>query len=109
MEPGTHRPDASTAPTSRSSDAQSNAGSGLDVGAGTLCPTARSCGAVAGRGSGRRTRMAAPDILHCFCFLTQPPSIIYGQNISVELGYMREIQSRAWKKIKQQEIKASKR
>lgn len=98
MEPGTHRPDVSTAPTSRSSDAQSKAGSGLDVSAGTLCPTAHPCGVVAGRGSDCRTRMAAPDIQRCFCFLTQPPSIIYGQNISVELGYMREIQSRGWKK-----------
>lgn len=65
-----------------------------------------------GGGLGSRARGASrtpvTDIQQCLRFLTQPPSIIYGQSVSAELGYTREIQSRGWNKIKKQEIKAFK-
>lgn len=61
-----------------------------------------------GSGARRAARTSVTDIQQCLRFLTQPPSIIYGQNVSAELGYTREIQSRGWNKIKKQEIKAFK-
>lgn len=64
-----------------------------------------------GLGSGARGAARPPvtDIQQCLRFLTQPPSIIYGQSVSAQLSYTREIQSRGWNKIKKQEIKAFKR